>query len=64
MKYLLVISIIFLSSDSIKVDSTSIKKEVNQCEYVHQQNKQCIKELDVKWQIIEKLIKQKIQNNK
>lgn len=47
-------------------DSTNVKKEANQtnCEYIHKQNKQCIKNLNVKWQIIEKLIQQKINNKK
>lgn len=57
MKYLLIISFIFLSSDTAKVDTT---KMVN----VKQQNEQCLKELDIKWQEIEKLIEQKTNNNK
>ncbi len=68
MKYIFCSLISFISADSMIVDTVAVytvnvNNQTN-CEYMHKQNKQCLRNLDVKWQIIEKLIKQKINNKK
>ena len=68
MIYISCLLISFISADSIIIDTVAVyTANVNNqtnCEYIHKQNKKCLRNLDVKWQIIEKLIKQKINNKK
>ncbi len=54
----------FIFSDSTNTEKDKVIEKDNKEICTHQQNKQCIKELDIKWQAIEKLIKQKINNTK
>ncbi len=66
--YISCLLISFISADSIIVDTTAVyTANVNNqtnCKYIHKQNKKCLRNLDVKWQIIEKLVHQKINNKK
>ncbi len=68
MRYIfcLLILISLVSADSTIVDTVYTANVNNQpnCDYIHKQNKQCIRNLDVKWQIIEKLVYQKMNNKK
>lgn len=68
MKYIFCLLMLssFISADSIIVDTVytaNVNNHVN-CEYMGKQNKKCLRDLNIKWQIIEKLIKQKINNKK
>ncbi len=54
----------FIISDSTNVEKDKVIKKDSKVICIHQQNKQCLKELDIKWQEIEKLIHQKINNKK
>ncbi len=71
-KHIIYFSGLVIISSFIFSDSTNVEKDNEAADIkknkkttcMYQQNKQCIKELDIKWQEIEKLIKEKINNNK
>ncbi len=61
---MIISSFIFSDSTNIEKDKAADIKKDSKVICIHQQNKQCLKELDIKWVEIEKLIKQKINNKK